>query len=209
MKSFLVGIKIIFTAVCALAFLIPINVLAQTPFYVAIKPGVYFPQYSGLDTGLSGEVAFGYRFNPNLAAEFGLGFFNTKGEVTVPGSTNAVQDFHINVYPATFTLKAILPYKKWEFFGLGGGGVYLVFRPYNYEDYDHHHHYDYDYDVIFGGYLGAGIQYNITPRIFAGIEGKYLWTDKVKYRYGDTGAPLEAEFRLDGITSTLLVGFRF
>ena len=195
-------------AVGVVIFLIPSNLPAANPFYIAIKPGVYFPQSGTLDTGLSGEFAFGYRFNPNIAGEFGLGFFNTKGEVTVPG-TNVHQDFHIYVYPATFTLKAILPYKKWEFSALGGGGVYLVFRPYDYNDYYHHHHDDYDYDVIFGGYLGAGIQYNITPRIFAGVEGKYLWTDKVKYRYGGYATPFEAEFRMDGIISTAVVGFRF
>jgi len=208
MKSFPIGIKSIFLAILVLISFIPIDVIAETPFYIAIKPGVYFPQSGGLDTGLSGEVAFGYRFNPNIAGEFALGFFNTKGEATVAGTTWG-QDFHINVYPATFTLKAILPYNKWEFFGFAGGGVYLVYIPYYYEDSDHHHYDHYDYDVIFGGYLGAGIQYNITPRIFAGLEGKYLWTDKVKYHYGAFAAPLTAEFRMDGIISNVLVGFRF
>ena len=63
------------------------------------------------------------------------------------------KNFDIDVWAFTFTLEAILPYKKWEFFGLGGGGVYSVSRAYDVED--HHHHDDDDHDSILGGYLGA------------------------------------------------------
>jgi len=195
-----------------LTFLFPINVFAQTPFYLAIKPGIYSPQSSdleGFDTGFSGEIAFGYRFNPNLAGEIGIGFFDTHGENTVGGTTYQGQDFDIYVYPITFTLKAILPYKRWEFYGLAGVGVYIVSGPYEY--HDHHHDYDddYDYDVIFGGYLGAGIHYNVTPRIFVGAEGKYLWTDKAKIEYGGFEPPYDIKFKMDGIIATGVIGFRF
>ena len=201
--------------VLVLAFLIPIDVFAQSPIYIAFKPGIYSPQsgdLDGFDNGFSGEVAFGYRLNPNIAAEIGFGFFNTEGEKTVGGATYVGREFNIDVYPVTFTLKAILPYKKWEFYGLGGAGVYIVSRPYGddyYHDHHHHHDHDYEYDAIFGGYLGAGINYNITPRIFVGVEGKYLWTDKVKLEYGEFGAPLEVEFRMDGIIATAVIGIRF
>ena len=193
-----------------LAFLIPIDVFAQSPFYIAFKPGIYSPQsgdLDGFDTGFSGEVGFGYRVNPNLAAEIGIGFFNTEGEKTVGGATYGGREFDIYAYPVTFTLKAILPYKRWEFFGLVGAGVYFVSRPYDdYYDHDHDYHNhnhddDYDYDTIFGGYLGAGIHYNITPRIFVGVEGKYLWTDKAKFEY--------EEFRMDGIIANAVIGVRF
>jgi opacity protein-like surface antigen len=202
----------------ALTFLIPINVLAQPPFYLAIKPGIYSPQSSdldGFDTGFSGEIAFGYRLTPNLAGEIGVGFFYTHGENTVGGATYGGQEFDIYVYPITFTLKAILPYKRWEFYGLAGVGVYIVSGPYEYHDhhYDNHHHDydddDYDYDAIFGGYLGAGIHYNITPRIFVGAEGKYLWTDKAKIEYGGFGPPYDLKFKMDGIIATGVFGFRF
>ncbi len=201
-----------------LTFLVPIDVFAQSPFYIAIKPGIYFPQSSDLDsfdTGFSGEASFGYRFNPNLAAEIGLGFIYTEGEDKVGGATYADREFNIYVYPITFTLKAILPYKRWEFFGLAGAGVYIVSGPYNYDDHhhdnNHHddHHDDYDYDAIFGGYLGAGIHYNITPRFFVGVEGKYLWTEKAKLKYGESWGPYDIEFRMDGIIATGVFGIRF
>ena len=51
--------------------------------------------------------------------------------------------------------------------------------------------------------MGAGIHYNITPRIFVGVEGKYLWTDKVKLE------DLEVNFKMDGIIATAVFGIRF
>ena len=220
MKS---AVKSIFMVVLVLTFLIPINVFAQPPFYITFKPGIYSPQsgdLDGFDTGFSGEIAFGYRFNPNIAAEFGIGYFNTEGEKTVVGATYVDrEEFDINVSPVTFTLKAILPYKRWEFFGLGGAGVYFVSGPYDYhyddyyyhhDDYHHHdhHHYDYDYDAVLGGYLGGGLHYYITPQLFIGVEGKYLWTDKVE-EDEVFGIPSEAKFKMNGFIASGVIGFRF
>jgi opacity protein-like surface antigen len=208
MRNSSIGIKIIFLVVLVLTFLIPFNVFAQSPFYIAFKPGIYIPHSSdldGFDTGFNGDFAFGFRLNPNIAAELGIGYFNTEGEKTAAGATYVGRkNFDINVWSFTFTLKAIFPYKKWEFFGLAGGGGYIVSRPYDVEDYHHHHDYDDDaYDWVLGGYLGAGIHYNITPKIFLGVEGKYLWTEQAKFEY------LEEKFRMDGIIATGVIGFRF
>jgi len=207
MKSYPIGIKIIFMVVLVLTFLIPINVFAKSPFYIEFKPGIYSPQSSDLDdVGFNGDIALGYRFSRNIAAEFGIGYFYTEYE--------GREEFDMDVYPVTLTLKAILPYKKWEFFGLAGGGAYIVSGAFD-DDYDYHHHHhddyyddyydddDYDYDVRLGGYLGAGIHYNITRRIYVGVEGKYLWTDKVEF--DDPGV----KFNLDGIIATAVIGIKF
>jgi len=208
MKSPPAGIKSIFVAVLVLTFLIPINVFAQTPFYLAFKAGIYSPQSSdleGSDNGFSGEFMFGYRFHPNIAGEVGIGYFNTDVKETVGRTPYVGRDVDIYVCPITLTLRAILPYKKWDFFGFGGAGIYIVSREYDdYYDEDHHHHHhddDYDYDSKFGVYLGAGVHYNITPKIFVGVEGRYLWTDKVDLEY--------QEFRMDGIIAHAVFGFRF
>ncbi|MBP1742620.1 MAG: hypothetical protein H6Q48_4913 [Deltaproteobacteria bacterium] len=58
------------------------------------------------------------------------------------------------------------------------------------------------------------------PKIFIGVEGKYLWTDKVKLngethgiplnaRFRLDGFPLNARFRLDGFFATAVIGVRF
>ncbi len=208
MKNSSIGIKSIFVIILVLAFLVPINVFAQSPMYVEFKPGIYSPQSSdldGFDTGFNGEFVFGFRFNPYIAVELGFGYFNTEGEKTVVrGSAVSRKSFDIDVWPFTLTLKGILPYKKWEFFGLAGGGIYSVSVPYDVDGY-HHNPYPYyysDYDYVWGGYLGAGIHYNITRNIFLGVEGKYLWTEEAKFTSVDN-------FKLDGIISTAVIGFRF
>jgi opacity protein-like surface antigen len=208
MKSSSIRIKIIFIIVLVLPFLIPINVVAENPFYITFKPGIYSPRSSdldGFDTGFSGEVAFGYRFNPNIAAELGVGYFHTEGKKALVGPTFVLWgELDVDVVPITLTLKAILPYKKWEFFGLGGAGVYIAYGPYDYDDDD----YNYHSDAAWGFYLGGGIHYNITPKIFVGVESKYLWTGKVEWEEV-LGIPVEGKFKMDGIIATAVFGIRF
>ncbi len=219
MRSSRIGIPGIFVAVLVFTFLSPINVFAKSPFYITLKPGIYSPQSSDLehfDAGFNGEIGFGYRFSRNFAAELGIGYFNTDGEDTVGGITQEGREFYNYVYPVTLTLKAILPYKKWEFFGFGGAGAYIVSGAFDNDDYDYHHHHDdyddeddYDYDVRLGGYLGAGIHYNITRRIFVGVEGRYLWMDKVRLDFEEFGEPLRVKFSMDGIIATAVLGIKF
>jgi len=208
MKNFSIGKKSFFILALVFPFLVPIDVFAQSSFYAAFKPGVYFPRSSdlnGFDNGFSGGFSFGFQFNPNIAAELGLGYFYTGGEKTVGvGSSVRQQHYDIDVWPFTLTLKAILPYQKWDFFGLAGGGIYSVSAPYNVNGYNHYPYpyYYNDYDYIWGGYLGGGIHYNITKRFFLGVEGKYLWTEQAKFS-GING------FKLDGLFSNAVIGFRF
>jgi hypothetical protein len=58
-------------------------------------------------------------------------------------------------------------------------------------------------------YAGGGLHCNIMPKIFVGVEGKYLWTDKAKLRDEVNGIPLEANFKMDGIIATAVIGMRF
>ncbi len=212
----LIGIRSSFVLVLGLAFLLPISAFAESPFYITVKPGVYSPEAGSLDVGFNGELAFGYRFHPNIAAEFGFGYFNTSKDVRGVGATRTIEEeCYYDIVPLTLTLKAILPYKKWEFFGLGGGGIYIASGPYNYDDdYDDYDDFDPHTDTVWGGYLGGGVHYNITrndatPKIFVGVEGKYLWTDKVRLEGEKRGVPLDARFRLDGVIVSAVIGIRF
>jgi len=64
-------------------------------------------------------------------------------------------------------------------------------------------------DVVFGGYLGLGVHYNMTRWMFVGAEGKYLWTDRAKPEDVFFGVPFGVKFKLDGILATGVLGFRF
>lgn len=216
MKRFPVGTKSLLGLVLALFVLVPICASAETPFYITVKPGIYSPESGSLDVGFTGELAFGYRFNPNIAAEFGFGYFTTAKDVRGVSGTRAIEEeCYYDVVPLTLTLKAIVPYKRWEFFGLGGGGIYIASGPYNYnDDYDDTDDFDPHTDTVWGGFLGGGVHYTITPndvtpKIFFGVEGKYLWTDKVKLNGEEHGIPLNARFRLDGFIANAIIGIRF
>ncbi len=208
MKRAVIGRKVIFMVVLMGTLLVPISLFAQSSFYVAFKPGVYSPRsndLNGFDNGFSGGFSFGYQFNPNFAAELGLGYFYTEGDKNVVvGSSVRNQHYDIDVWPFTLTLKGILPYGNWDFFGLAGGGIYSVSVPYSYNGYNHYPYpyYYSDYDYVWGGYLGAGVNYNITKRFFLGVEAKYLWTERTNFS-GFEG------FKLDGIISNGVIGFRF
>ncbi len=55
------------------------------------------------------------------------------------------------------------------------------------------------------GFNGAGIQYDITPNIFVGVEGKHLWTKK-RHEVFDIPEP---KFKTDGIIVNGVIGIRF
>lgn len=220
MKSgYFATVKFVLVFALMTTILIPFRTSAQD-YYITAKPGIYSPQTDDLedfDTGFNGEIAFGWQPNTNFAAEIGLGYFNTEAKERFSGQVGGVSfagelKAELNIFPITFTLKGIVPYKKWEFFGLGGIGAYIVSGDLKARftvdgvsvaaDLD-------DWDTVFGGYLGLGIHYNMTRTIFVGAEGKYLWTNKAKLQDVSFGVPIETEFRMDGILAMAVIGFRF
>jgi opacity protein-like surface antigen len=190
------------------------------PFYIAVKPGIYSPQTSDLDgfnTGFSGDLAFGYRYNPNFAAELSAGYFHTDSTSRVSGTilgipVSASEKDNIDVVPVTLTLKGILPVDRWEFFVLGGIGAYFVATETKVRlsvagatTSDKAT----DNSTVFGGFAGLGFHYNITPAWFVGAEGKYLWTSKVSLDETLLGSPVSGTFKLDGILANAVIGFKF
>ena len=211
----------VFSMVFVLIVLVPLCVSAQNnKFYLTAKPGIYSPQTNyleGFDAGFNGEIGFGYQPNKNFAAEMGLGYFATKGKESYAGrvdsmSYSATGKIAINVVPVTLTLKAIYPIDKWELFALGGIGAYFVSTELKLniaadgisisDTMD-------DSTTIFGGHLGLGFHYNITPRFFLGVEGKYLWTSEAKTQGELFTVPFEAKGDLNGIIATAVLGLRF
>jgi outer membrane protein W len=178
------------------------------PNYFVTKLGAYFPQekwdvldvgvfeYS-LDTGFNGELAYGHYFNRNWALELGIGYFQTSGDDT---SFGAKSKSSIDVMPLTLGIKGIIPADKFEIYGIGGIGAYFVWADEKLNGISFS-----DEDILFGGFLGAGVNYNITPTAFLGIEGKYLWTDKTSL----SDSLWRQKHKLDGWLATFNIGFRF
>jgi len=154
-----------------------------------VKAGFYSPQSDDLedwDEGFNGELAFGHYFNPNVAMEFGLGYFQT--ETSQP-------DAEITVIPVTLALKGIYPVDKAELYVLGGIGAYFA----NLEVSGRGLSID-DDDTAFGGFQGAGVNYKLSNEFFIGVEAKYLWVE-AEWSF--------ANVDLDGWIFTGNLGFRF
>lgn len=172
---------------------------ASPPNYVAIKLGAYLPQASDVenfDDSFYGELAFGHYFNPNIAAEFGVGY--TKPGASVTEGTSSV-DVDLTIVPITLGVKALYPLGNFEPFVEAGIGLYYAkveasatIPGATFSGSEN--------DTALGFYLGAGANFNITPNIFIGLEGKYFWA---KPSFSDV------DVKIDGINLTANLGYRF
>jgi opacity protein-like surface antigen len=173
--------------------------------YVTLKAGVYSPQsneLNGFDEGFNGEIAFGHYFHRNVAIEIDIGYLETE---RTTGGVDQIKDT-VKAVPALLTGKLIYPSDKLELFVELGIGAYFVevtstkwtASSGNYVSVDGE-------DTTFGVRLGLGLNYDITPSIFLGLEGKYFWAD------ADVGLAFEpgSSLDLDGIVVTANIGFRF
>lgn len=110
---------------------------AQGNNYVDIKLGLFQPndETSGLkdfDTGGNFEVVFGHKFNPNLAIEWGIGYYSSEyseegyvcyGYYCYPGKL----ELTASAIPITVTLKGVAPLSpQVELYGGAGLGLYLA-----------------------------------------------------------------------------------
>lgn len=187
------------SALCvAVVLLLPFSAIgADTVNYFSVKAGAYSPQSDDLDefdTGFNGEIAIGHYFNPNFAFELGVGHFKTEASFPEFGERD-----EIKAVPVTLTAKAIYPVNGLEMFGEAGVGVYFATGESNFTYGGARYHFD-DDDTAFGFHLGLGANFDITPNIFLGVEGRYLWAEA---EFGGINSDL------DGYIITGTLGFRF
>ena len=139
-------------------------------------------------TGFDGELAFGRYVHPNVAVEIASGWIHD--------GVNKDYGNDIKAIPVTITVKGFVPVGGSDLFAGAGGGIYFA-----------KFHGLYKGTVIdarknlFGGHAVAGLHYNFSPSFFAGVEGRYLFTQE-----GDFG---ELRSRLNGFAATANFGFRF
>jgi opacity protein-like surface antigen len=66
--------------------------------------------------------------------------------------------------------------------------------------------------TTFGMHAGAGLDVNLSPQAFLGFEGRYVWAEpsfgNQEIRLNDANYELNG-FKLNGFTTTLVLGFRF
>lgn len=192
--------------------------------YLIGKAGAYIPDDSKVDTGFNGEIGYGFDLMPGpgmLALEGTVGYFNAQqSEDYYTGTTNAYGfknsyqvTFDADVVPLALSLKAGIESGRLTLYV--GGGVDLLFVSMemkygnNYRDsyYDRSRYSDDDNDVIFGGHVMAGATFDINPRMFVGLEAKYLATDDMDMSFYGGQDNLTGD--LSGVTISAVFGFRF
>lgn len=165
--------------------LFPAHAKPLSPNYATLKIGGYFPQHSDLDefdSGINGEISFGHLVTPGFAVEGGVGYFETKDDSAAA---------ELKVIPLTLSLKGQTFFQQFEPYVEAGIGVYFIDLRLGAASDD---------DSQVGFHVGLGGNYNVTRQLFLGLEGKYLWVKPE--------AP-GVDARLDGITLTGNIGFRF
>ena len=176
-------------AVAALALAAP-PALARPPLpgYLVVKAGGFLPMgpdISSYDSDLAGEVALGYAPDPGFAFELAGGAFRTSHSVA-GGEVRKLQ-----VIPVTFAIRGKVPLQNFEPYAILGTGAYFVRDEIGASSDD---------ATNFGFFLGVGGNLNLGSRLFVGLEGRYLYLRTNTFN---------TETRLDGLTLTADLGFRF
>ena len=201
-----IGGFIVLCFVLGLSF--PAHADGRNPTYLVLKGGIYSPQNDKLDkfdTGFNGELAFGHYFNRNLAGEIASGFFETRATRNASsGISSAQATLDINVVPLTVALKGIIPLDIWELYGIGGGGAYFLWTDSKVSTDSRSSSSSDKYNqTLGGGFLGVGASVKVSPTVFLGLEGKYLWTSALTVKNIDT------DTNLNGFIATFNLGFLF
>lgn len=214
---------------CALSVLVMLSVVGLAPHalaagmpgsYVALKGGIYSPSSSfdlgNLDiettfdgdtkTGVDGEVAIGHFFLPTFALELGLGYFKGTGSFAGETPTAPRGQVDFNVIPLIASAKAFIPVGPVAPYGELGVGAY--FTKFNVTDNLN----TFSGSTTFGIHAGAGMNVDVAPRVFIGVEGRYVWANPSfgdqKIKLNDTEYALNG-FELNGFTTTAALGYRF
>jgi outer membrane protein W len=181
-----------------LLLMVAVPALADTQNYFDLKLGAYLPQANDVkdfDSSFYGELGFGYYFTRNFAVEIGVGYTKPGASVSANGSSASVD---ITVIPATLGLRGSIPVGAFEPFATAGVGVYFtraeasLSSPAGGSGSKN--------DDVVGYYLGLGSNFNVSPNVFLGVEGKYFWA-KPSFEGVD--------IKIDGINLTANIGYRF
>lgn len=167
--------------------------------YFNLKLGGFFPNNSspGLTnfrTGYNVEGAVGAKIHPNLAMEFGIGYYESeiKSSFTdtfydLASGTTYTATPTVSVLPVTATLKGVIPVGPIELYAGGGGGYYFTWFETKVKDHsgvvvgdlnDTYTSSDFGYHVV------AGVDVSISSALALGVEVKRYF---VKPEYDITG----------------------
>ncbi len=164
-----------------------------------------------MDTGVDLGAAYGRYLTPYLVLEAAIDFFASDRDVRGSNRTAGSYDIDdtLGVMAVLATIKGEFPVGRVRIFGGGGVGYYLVALN---SDIDTAYLGDFDEDEsdsVFGAHVVAGVNFDITRRFFAGLQGMYRWTDDIDIDERVATVPIRLEGDLSGYVVNLTAGFRF
>lgn len=176
-----------------LIFLFPLSSRgAEKNNYIVLRGGTYTFMDSlkdaNLATGFDGELAYGRYILPNLILEGAAGYFH---DGVNKGYGNDVKGI-----PVTLTAKGVYPIKRFDLFAGAGVGVYFAKLHAKLGETVTNAN-----KTIPGGHAVIGSYYNFTSSLFAGVEGKCIFTEKADF------GTLRSS--LNGFAATASLGYRF
>ena len=213
------GTLALFVLLGVIGFAPPSSGAERVHSYVALKGGIYSPSeeftLTNLDlettfdsdtkTGVAGEIAVGHYVLPTLALELGVGYFKGAGTVAAD-SVSPSHDVDFDVIPLVLSAKALIPVGSVDPYAEAGIGAY--FTKFDVSDNAN----TFESTTTFGMHAGAGLNVNISPSTFIGVEARYVWAEPSiggeRIVLNDTEYSLDG-FKLNGFTTMLGVGIGF
>lgn len=183
--------------------------------YVRLSSGFYQPtgglDDTGYDSGGDISIAFGRYFGKHLVLEGGLGFLYTENDIVgnTPVAGFYVEEDSVGVLSVTLTAKGVYPIGRFEIYGGGGIGGYLVSLYADVTSVNLGNEDTDEDDAVFGIHAVGGFNFKITKRFLLGAEVKYLWTDDVEISEQISDIPIRLQGDLDGYSVNITIGFRF
>lgn len=166
---------------------------------------------AGFDSDVELGAAYNRYLSPHLVLEAAVDFFGSDKDSY--GSTPTTGFYKIEDTIAVLgflaTVKGEFPAGPLRIFGGGGVGFYALalhseLTTAYFGELDKNEN-----DNVFGVHVVAGVNYNITARFFAGLQGLYRWTDDIDINKTLTTVPVRLKGDLNGYTVALTAGFRF
>lgn len=187
----------------------------EKPNYAQLKLGAFQPtddlDDAGFDTGFQISGSYGRYLTRYLIVEAGIDGFAVDNDVDGSNATagNFDQDNTLSVAGLLVTLKGEVPAGPASVFGGVGVGFYTATLDSDIESERLGDFSTDDDDQVIGAHVVAGVNYDITTRFFAGIEGMYRWTDDLDIDETVASIPVSYDGDLSGFSITVNGGFRF
>ncbi len=184
--------------------------------YGMIKTGVFVPtgdlDDADYDADFNLAVVYGRYFGNYLVLEGAVDFYASDKDFDGYTSSTGYYEVDnlIGISALSVSIKGVIPLGEASFYCGAGIGIYFAdlsteVETSTFGDFDG----DDEYDSVFGCHIVAGGNYNITQRIFIGLEGIYRWTGEVDIDDRVATIPVGFEGDLDGYTISISAGFRF